>query len=76
MTYPGAGSTGMGLGEKADILRSFLASQPCITRADYARITNTLKSKAVNDLNEFIRQGWLRKYGAGRTVVYLLGENR
>lgn len=58
--------------EWAEILRNFLSEYPCATRADYARITGVLKSKAVKDLNEFIRQGWLRR--SGRTVVYLMGR--
>lgn len=74
VTYPTAPLGELNLEKKVALLREFLTGHPCITRADYARITFTRKSTAVNDLNEFIRQGWLRKYGSGRTIVYLLNK--
>lgn len=60
------------LEQKEKMLRSYFEVQPCITRAAYARLTDTLKGKAMDDLNKFIENGWLRKYGSGRTMVYLL----
>jgi hypothetical protein len=33
------------------------------------------KTTAVEDLNTFIEDAWLEKYGAGRTVVYMLKAN-
>jgi len=60
------------LKQKEDILRSYLETHPCITRTDYCRITHTLKNKAIHDLNQFVGEGWLSRYGAGRTVIYLL----
>lgn len=74
VNYPTARPAELNRDKKADLLRKFLAVHPCITRADYARITCTRKNMAIDDLNEFIRQGWLCKYGSGRTVVYLLNK--
>ncbi len=58
--------------KRAQLLKDFLGTHPFATRADYCRITSTLKDKAMNDIHAFIEEGWLRKYGNGRTVVYLL----
>lgn len=55
-----------------ELLRGHLATHPCITRAEYERMTRQLRGKAIDDLNRFIEAGWLTKYGAGRTVVYLM----
>lgn len=60
------------LEQREAILRTFLETHPCITRTDYSRLTHILKNKAISDLNQFVADGWLTKYGAGRTVVYLL----
>jgi hypothetical protein len=57
-------------------LKEFLGQNPFITRTDYSRITGLLKDKALEDLKTFIQEGMLRKYGAGRTVVYLLAEEK
>ncbi len=59
--------------ECAGILKKHLVEKPFITRADFMRLTgakNTLA--AIQTLNAFIEEGWLTRYGAGRTVVYLL----
>lgn len=58
--------------ERAEILRKRLEKQPCISRAEYARVLFVKKDTAINDLNTFIEEGWLCKYGTGKTVVYLL----
>lgn len=60
------------LKQKEYILRGYLETHPCITRTDYCSITHTLKNKAIHDLNQFVEDGWLSRYGAGRTVIYLL----
>lgn len=52
-------------------LKAFLEKNQCINRADYATITGRSKIQAVRDLNEFIQDGIIRKYGTGRMVVYL-----
>ena len=62
--------------ERAEILKKYMAGQPVITRSDYMRLTGIrLKAIAVEDLNTFIKEAWMRKYGAGRTVVYMLKPN-
>lgn len=58
--------------ERADILKKYLQEKPVITRADYSRLTGLQqKVTAIDDLNAFIKEAWLEKYGAGRTVVYV-----
>ena len=59
--------------QRAEKLKNYLAGKPVITRAEYSTISGMRqKVTAVEDLNYFIDEGWLEKYGAGRTVVYLL----
>lgn len=59
--------------QRAYVLKKYLEQKPAITRAEYARLTGMQqKTTAVEDLNTFVQEGWLQKYGAGRTVVYLL----
>ena len=48
----------------------YLQRNPCINRAQYARLTGRSYKQAVNDLNQFIRDGVLVRYGMGRNVVY------
>lgn len=55
-------------------LTAYLDTYPCITRSEYTRITGVLKGKSLLDLNAFVEEGWLRRYGSGRTVVYLLNK--
>ena len=43
---------------------------PCLTRADYCRLTGHDKQRALNELNTFIERGLLIRYGAGKQVVY------
>ncbi|MDR0750401.1 MAG: hypothetical protein LBF62_12655 [Tannerellaceae bacterium] len=58
--------------ERAAMLREHLQQHPFISRSDYSRMTNLKRDMAINDLNQFIVEGWVKKYGLGRTVVYLL----
>ena len=51
-------------------LYCYLQRNPCINRAQYARLTGRSYKQAVNDLNQFIRDGVLVRYGMGRNVVY------
>ncbi len=60
--------------KRAQLLKDFLSTHPFASGVDYCRMTATLKGKAMRDLHSFIEEGWLRKYGNGRTVVYLLNE--
>ena len=43
----------------------------CITRTDYESATGLAKHRAVADLNRYLAEGTVRKYGSGKTVVYL-----
>ena len=52
-------------------LNSFLEEHPCINRQDYMRLTGKTKKQALQDINAFIEQGVLKKYGVGRSVVYI-----
>lgn len=54
-----------------ELLEQHLKKQGCISRADFMSLTGISRKKAVNLLNEYIEEGILRKYGDGKTVVYL-----
>ena len=49
----------------------FRVKNPCINRQDYASLVGKTKTQALKDINTFIGQGILRKYGTGRSVVYI-----
>ena len=52
-------------------LEKFLEDHPCINRQDYAMIVGKTKIQALQDINAFIKDGVLKKYGSGRSVVYI-----
>lgn len=52
-------------------LQQHLEQYGCITRSDYEQLTGRAKHQAVADLNGFLEEGIIRKYGSGKTVVYL-----
>lgn len=52
------------------IIKEYLKKYPCLTRADYCRLTGHDKQRALSELNTFIEQGLLMRYGAGKQVVY------
>lgn len=54
-------------------LEKFLEDHPCINRQDYAQLVGKTKPQALQDINSFIEQGILKKYGYGRSVVYIKG---
>ena len=56
---------------RREILLNHLKEKRCITRADYSALTGCSKRQAVDDLNRYINEGILLRYGSGRTVVYL-----
>lgn len=60
-------------GEAWELLAQHLEKYECITRADYARLAGRTKEQAIAELNGFLAEGKLRKYGSGKTVVYLSG---
>ena len=51
----------------------FRVKHPCINRQDYAQLVGKTKTQALQDINSFIEQGILKKYGYGRSVVYIKG---
>lgn len=52
-------------------LESFLEEHPCINRQDYAMLVGKTKSQALQDIRAFLEEGILKKYGSGRSVVYI-----
>lgn len=52
-------------------LEKFLEDHPCINRQDYAMLVGKTKIQALQDINAFIKNGVLKKYGSGRSVVYI-----
>ncbi|WP_300703578.1 DNA-binding protein [Bacteroides sp.] len=57
--------------QRLERLLKYLEENVCITRADYSGLAKCSKTQAQVDLNRYIEQGIIRKYGSGRTVVYL-----
>lgn len=53
-----------------EIINAHLAKYPCLTRADYCRLTECDKQRALKELNGFIDNGLLMRYGAGKQVIY------
>ena len=52
-------------------LEKFLEDHPCINRQDYAMLVGKTKIQALQDINAFIKDGVLKKYGSGRSLVYI-----
>ena len=52
-------------------LEKFLEDYPCINRHDYEMLVGKTKTQALQDINAFVEQGILKKYGVGRSVVYI-----
>lgn len=57
--------------QRKEKLLQHLKKHGCITRADYEQLTGRAKHQAIADLNAFLEEGIIRKYGNGKTVVYL-----
>lgn len=53
------------------ILIQHLDKQGCITRADFMRLTGISRDKAIELLKKYQEEGIIRKYGGGKTTVYL-----
>lgn len=53
------------------LLNEFFETNPCINRQDYAALVGKTKKQALKDINSFIDKGILKKYGVGRSVVYV-----
>ena len=52
-------------------LENFLEEHPCINRQDYAMLVGKTKPQALQDIRAFLEEGILKKYGSGRSVVYI-----
>ena len=52
-------------------LEKFLEEHPCINRQDYAMLVGKTKPQASQDIRAFLEEGILKKYGSGRSVVYI-----
>ena len=55
-----------------EMVEEYLKRHPFITRESYCQLTEHKKSPALKELNGFIDKGLLERYGAGRTVIYML----
>ncbi len=54
-----------------NLLTQHLDKHGCINRADFMRLAEISRYKAIEMLNTFLEEGVIRKYGGGKTVVYL-----
>ena len=52
-------------------LEKFLEEHPCINRQDYALLVGKTKPQALQDIRAFLEENILKKYGSGRSVVYI-----
>ncbi len=69
--HPAPPSTAVDKERCRALLVEHLEAKGCIYRHDFMRLTGTNKDKAIDLLNEFAAEGLIRRYGGGRTVVYL-----
>lgn len=53
------------------LLLQYIDKHGCITRADFMRLTGISQDKALELLKKYQGAGMIRKYGGGKTVVYL-----
>ena len=68
---PYVSHSGLTLEQRQQRLLLHLDKHGCIIRTDYEQLTGITKGQALADLNRFIEEGIVRKYGSGKTVVYL-----
>lgn len=71
-----SGVSTLSVEQRYRLLEEYLQQYPCINRAQYIRLTGRSAKQAVTDLNLFIEDGLLMKYGAGRNVVYVTGKGK
>lgn len=55
-------------------LALFLRQNVCINKNEYIRLSGLTRHAAIDELNKFIRQGFLRRRGMGRSTVYVRQE--
>lgn len=56
-------------------LMQFLQKNVCITKSEYIQLTGLTRHAAIDELNEFVRQGILRRRGISRSTVYIRQED-
>ena len=52
-------------------LLQHITEQGCISRTDFMRLTGINRNKAIAYLNQYLEEGIIKRYGGGKTVVYL-----
>ena len=57
-------------------LELFLKQNVCINKNEYIQLSGLTRHAAIDELNNFIRQGFLRRRGMGRSTVYVRQEKR
>lgn len=55
-------------------LALFLQQNVCINKNEYIQLSGLTRHAAIDELNKFIRQGFLRRRGMGRSTVYVRQE--
>ena len=55
-------------------LELFLKQNVCINKNEYIQLSGLTRHAAIDELNKFIRQGFLRRRGMGRSTVYVRQE--
>lgn len=71
---PYVSHSGMPQSQRVEKLMEHLEKHGCIQRSDYELLVGVGKYEAVADLNRYIDEGLLRRYGSGKNVVYLKKE--
>lgn len=56
-------------------LESYLKTHPYITRTEYGTLTGLLKTKALTDLQKWVKEGKLDTKGRAPHKVYMMAEN-
>ncbi|WP_269801661.1 HU family DNA-binding protein [Paratractidigestivibacter faecalis] len=56
------------------LLMRHIDEHGCITRADFMRLAAISRDKAVEFLRKYLDEGIIRRYGAGKIVVYLKSD--
>lgn len=59
---------------RKELLVLFLKQNVCINKSEYIQLTGLTRHAAIDELNKFIRQGFLRRRGMGRATVYVRQE--
>lgn len=60
------------LSERKAALLAYLSSHPFITRSDYTKLTGLLKTKAINELKTFTKEGVLVMHGGSNQLIFSL----